>query len=155
MFSKANDSTLEYLEQAGFMFPTQKPSISDQLPDEWDSLMEQEGGMMRLQSVNLEDYLEKWDRLVGYAKWVRGVWNDRVEALERLHNYVKDYIFTRVEGGSRELRGAVAGSHPITLEVLEQLNEWSRKRNVLDGLIYKWEGIKFSISRTITNRQSR
>jgi hypothetical protein len=153
MYDKANETTPQALVDAGFLFPTSKPSIADTLPDEWDALME-EKGIMGLTDVQLETYLEKWLRLLGHAYWVHSVWSDRVTVLQRLADYVKDYIFAHAEG-SREQKGAIAGSHPIYLEVMEKLSEWERKRDELYGLIRKWEKIEFTISRTITNRQGK
>lgn len=153
MFDKANGTTPDALVEAGFLFPTQAPSIAETLPDEWDALMDDKG-IMGLNETQLETYLERWLRLLGHAYWVHGVWNDRVTVLERLANYVKDYVFAHAEG-SREQKGAVAGSHPLYIEVVERLSEWERKRDELYGLIRKWEKIEFTISRTITNRQGR
>lgn len=140
-------------ERAGLLFPTKKPDISDTLPDEWDRLME-EGGIRRLTDIQLEEYLEKWLRLLGYAYWVQGVWQDRVNVLERLLELVKDYIFAAAPGG-REQKAAIAGSHPLTQEVLEKLIYWQRRLDRLNGLIKKWEKIEFAISRVITLRSNK
>lgn len=148
-----NESTPQSLLNAGFLFPDKPPSIWNTLPDEWDELMEQ-GGIYTLSDTKLEEYLEKWNRLLGYAYWVQGLWTDRVDVLTRCVEFVKDYIFANADGG-REQKAAVAGSHWITAEMLSKLTEADRKLKELNGLIRRWEKIEFSISRTITNRQGR
>jgi len=114
----------------------------------------EQGGIYTLSDTHLEDYLEKWLRLLGYAYWVQGLWQDRCNALTRCLDFVKDYIFTYASGG-REQKSAVAGSHWLTAEILGKLNEAERKLTELNGLIKKWEETKFAISRTITNRQDK
>ncbi|ALA07230.1 hypothetical protein SECTIM467_106 [Brevibacillus phage SecTim467] len=151
-FDDGNAQAPSKLLDAGIVFPVAPPKIYETLPDEWDALMDNAGGITRLQNFQLEDYLEKWTRLLGYAYWLRGVWRDRVDTLERALQYVKDYIFKEVDGG-RELRGAEAGSHDVTLYVLDKLNEAKRPLNMLEGKIERWEKIEFAISRAITNRQ--
>jgi hypothetical protein len=152
-FEIMNEAAPQQLLDAGFLFPNKPPSIWETLPDEWDALMEQ-GGIYTLSDTHLEEYLEKWLRLLGYAYWVQGLWNDRYNALMRCLEFVKDYIFAHADGG-REQKAAVAGSHWLTAEILGRVNEAERKLTELNGLIRKWEKIEFSISRTITSRQGR
>lgn len=150
-FDKGNEEAPQKLLDAGIMFPVAPPTIYETLPDEWDNLMANTGGITQLQNFQLEDFLEKWTRLLGYAYWLRGCWRDRVDTLDRSLNYVKDYIFKESDGG-RELRGAEAGAHDVTLYVLDKLNESKRPLNMLEGKIERWEKIEFAISRAITNR---
>lgn len=152
-FTAMNDKAPQQLLDAGFLFPNQPPSIWETLPDEWDALMEQ-GGIYTLSSTNLEEYLEKWLRLLGYAYWVQGLWNDRFNVLTRCKEFIKDYVFAHADGG-REQKAAVAGAHWLTAEILGKLTEAERKLTELNGLIRKWEKIEFSISRTITSRNGR
>lgn len=153
-FDKGNEEAPQKLLDAGIIFPAKPPSIYETLPDEWDELMERTGGITQLTNHQLEDYLEKWTRLLGYAYWLRGVWRDRVDTLERALQFVKDFIFKESDGG-RELRGAEAGAHDVTLYVLDKLNEAKRPLNILEGKIERWEKIEFAISRAITNRTQR
>lgn len=146
-------STPRQLLSAGFLYPEGPPSIWDKLPDEWDELMDR-GGITTLTDASLEEYLERWGRLLGHAYWVQGLWEDRFNVLTRAYEYVKDFIFSHASGG-REQKDAVAGSHPITLQVLDMLIEAERKKTELNGLIKKWDKTEFSISRAITNRQGR
>lgn len=150
-FDEGNVEAPNKLLQAGIVFPAAPPTIYETLPDEWDNLMATTGGITQLQNFQLEDYLEKWTRLLGYAYWLRGCWRDRVDTLERALQYVKDFIHFNSTGG-RELRGAEAGSHDVTYFVLDKLNESKRPLNILDGKIERWEKIEFAISRAITNR---
>lgn len=152
-FDIMNDTAPQQLLNAGFLFPDKPPSNWQTLPDEWENLMEQ-GGIYTLSDTHLEEYLEKWSRLLGYAYWVQGLWTDRYNVLVRCRDFIKDFIFAHADGG-REQKAAVAGSHWITAEILGKLTEAERKLTELNGLIRKWEEIKFSISRTITNRQGR
>ena len=152
-YEAMNERAPQQLVEAGFLFPTKPPSIWETLPDEWDALMEQ-GGIYTLSNTHLEEYLEKWNRLLGYAYWVQGLWQDRVNVLIRCVTFIKDYIFAHADGG-REQKAAVAGSHWLTAEMLGKLTEAERKLTELNGLIRKWEETKFSLSRTITNRQGR
>lgn len=148
-----NETAPQQLLDAGFLFPDKPPSIWDTLPDEWDNLMEQ-GGIYTLGEAHLEEYLEKWNRLLGYAYWVQGLWSDRFNVLTRCKEFIKDYVFAHADGG-REQKASVAGSHWLTAEILSKLTESERKLTELNGLIRKWEKVEFSISRTITNRQGR
>jgi hypothetical protein len=150
-FDNGNSEAPQKLLDAGIVFPAAPPTIYETLPDEWDNLMANTGGITQLQNFQLEDFLEKWTRLLGYAYWLRGVWRDRTDTLERALTYVKDFIFKESEGG-RELRGAEAGAHEVTLYVLDKLNEHKRPLNMLEGKIERWEKIEFAISRAITNR---
>jgi len=152
-FEVMNDQTPQQLVNAGFLFPTQPPAIWETLPDEWDNLMDN-GGIYNLSGVQIEEYLEKWNRLLGYAYWVHALWGDRLNALSRCLEFVKDYVFAKAEGG-REQKAAIAGSYWLTAEVIGKVNEAERKHTELGGLIRKWEKIDFSISRTITSRQNR
>lgn len=152
-FDVMNETAPQQLLDAGFLFPNQPPANWETLPDEWDGLMEQ-GGIYTLTDVNLEEYLEKWLRLLGYAYWVQGLWTDRFNALTRCKEFVKDYVFAHAEGG-REQKAAVAGAHWLVAEILSKLTEAERKLTELNGLIRKWEKIEFTISRTITSRQGR
>lgn len=152
-FQKVDEPDLSHLEQAGVLFPNRLPEGWDTLPDLWDDLME-EKGIVGLQDYELEEYLEKWLRLLGYAYWVRGIRDAQVNILQRTADYVKDYIFSHAEGG-RELRAAVSGSHPLYKKVLDRLSEYSEKLTTLNGMIWKWEKIEFSISRTISNRSGK
>lgn len=152
-FDAMNKVAPQQLLDAGFLFPNKPPEIWNSLPDEWDDLMDQ-GGIYNLSDVKLEEYLEKWLRLLGYAYWVQGLWNDRYQTLLRCQNFIKDYIFAHSDGG-REQKAAVSGAHWITTEVTTKLNESERKLNELGGLVRKWEKIEFAISRTITSRQGR
>jgi hypothetical protein len=152
-FDVMNETAPQQLLDAGFLFPNQPPSIWDSLPDEWDALMAQ-GGIYTLDDVHLENYLEKWLRLLGYAYWVQGLWNDRFNVLTRCKEFIKDYVFAHADGG-REQKAAVAGSHWLTAEILGKLTESERKLTELNGLTRKWEKIEFSISRTITSRSGR
>lgn len=150
-FNAGNVDAPNKLLEAGIVFPAEPPSLYSTLPDDWDNLMANTGGITQLQNFQLEDYLEKWTRLLGYAYWLRSCWRDRTETLERALQYVKDYIFKESSGG-REQRGAEAGSHDVTLTVLDKLNEVKRPLTMLEGKIERWEKIEFAISRAITNR---
>ncbi|QNR70362.1 hypothetical protein IAQ67_28825 (plasmid) [Paenibacillus peoriae] len=152
-FDAMNDTAPQQLLDAGFLFPTKPPEIWTTLPDEWDEMMDQ-GGIYNLMDKSLEEYLEKWLRLLGYAYWVQGLWNDRYQTLTRCRDFIKDYVFAHSDGG-REQKAAVSGAHWITAEVTGKLNEAERKLTELNGLIRKWEKIEFSISRSITSRQGR
>lgn len=152
-FKKIDEPDLSHLTSAGVLFPDRLPLGWDVLPDEWDRLMEMQG-IVGLQDHELEKYLEQWLRLLGYAYWVRGIREANFTILERCSNYVKDYIFAHAEGG-REQKAAVAGSHPLYREVLERLTVAEEQLYSLKGMIFKWEKIEFSISRSITNRGTK
>ncbi|KZR57910.1 hypothetical protein [Pseudobacillus badius] len=152
-FSKIDEPNLDHLTNAGVLFPDRLPAEWNTLPDEWDNLMEVQG-IIGLQDYELEKYLEKWLRLLGYAYWVRGIREANHDILERCANYVKDYVFSHAEGG-REQKAAVAGSHPLYRTVLERLTLANEQLTMLNGMIYKWEKIEFSISRAITNRTGK
>lgn len=153
-FHDLGEQAIEQVEKQGFKIPSTKTSLLDQLPDEWEHLMEH-GGIVSLSDKELEEYLEKWIRVIGHAYLVQGVWNDRYQTLIRTLDFVKDFIFANLDTGSREIRDAIASSHPIFADVQTELIKHERKLNVLNSLIRKWEKIEFSISRTITNRQGR
>lgn len=152
-FRLIDEPDMQYMLQSGLLFPNRTPDIWDKLPDEWDTLMEQRG-ISSLSNTDLEQYLEKWNRLLGHAYWVRGIYQSRQEILSRTYDYVKDYIFTRAAGG-REQKAAVSGSHEISEMVLQRVMEISAKLHQIGGLIYRWEKIEFTITRTITLRGSR
>lgn len=152
-FSKIDEPDLSHLENSGILFPDRLPHEWNVLPDEWDALMETQG-IIGLHDHELEKYLEKWLRLLGYAYWVRGIREANYHILERCANYVKDYIFAHAQGG-REQKAAVAGSHPLYRKVLERLTVADEQLSVLNGMIFKWEKIEFSISRAITNRSGK
>jgi hypothetical protein len=152
-FSKIDEPDLNHLLNSGVLFPNRLPQEWDTLPDEWDTLMETQG-IIGLQDHELEKYLEKWLRLLGYAYWVRGIREANHNILERCANYVKDYVFSHAQGG-REQKAAVAGSHPLYRTILERLTVANEQLTTLNGMIFKWEKIEFSISRAITNRAGR
>lgn len=152
-FAKVDDTNLDHLTQSGVLFPDRLPHEWDTLPDEWDRLMETQG-IVNLEDFELSKYLEKWLRLLGYAYWVRGIREANYNILDRCANYVKDYVFAHAQGG-REQKAAVAGSHPLYRTVLERLTIAQEQLHVLNGMIYKWEKIEFSISRAITNRAGK
>jgi len=152
-FKKIDEPNLSHLTSAGVLFPDRLPAGWDTLPDEWDNIMEVQG-IIGLQDYELEKYLEKWLRLLGYAYWVRGIREANQNILERCANYVKDYVFAHSEGG-REQKAAVAGSHPLYLEVLDRLSVANEQLHQLNGMVYKWEKIEFSISRAISSRSVR
>lgn len=152
-FSKVDEPNLDHLTNAGILFPDRLPNGWDTLPDEWDNMMEVQG-IINLQDHELEKYLEKWLRLLGYAYWVRGIREANYNILDRCANYVKDYVFSHAKGG-REQKAAVAGSHPLYKRVLEKLTVAEEQLSSLNGMIYKWEKIEFSISRAITSRTNR
>lgn len=152
-FAKVDSPNLDHLLQSGVLFPNRLPHEWDTLPDEWDTMMETQG-IINLQDHELEKYLERWLRLLGYAYWVRGIREANNNILEKCANYVKDYVFAHASGG-REQKAAVAGSHPLYRTVLERLTVASEQLSTLSGMIWKWEKIEFSISRAITSRQNR
>lgn len=152
-FAKLDDPDLSHLTGAGVLFPDRLPIGWDTLPDEWDNMMEVKG-IIGLEDFELEKYLEQWLRLLGYAYWVRGIREANLGILERCANYVKDYVFAHAQGG-REQKASVAGSHPLYRTVLERLTVASERLSTLNGMIFKWEKIEFSISRTITSRSGR
>lgn len=152
-FSKIDEPNMNHLLESGILFPDRTPSEWDTLPDEWETLMEQQG-IVNLQDHELEKYLEKWLRLLGHAYWVRGIRESRLSTLERCSNYIKDYVFAHSEGG-REQKAAVAGSHQLYRTVLERLTVAQSQLHELNGMIWKWEKIEFSISRAITSRSGR
>ncbi|MEC2266539.1 hypothetical protein ACR6EC_12205 [Bacillus subtilis] len=152
-FSKVDEPNLDHLTKSGVLFPDRLPHEWDTLPDEWDRMMENQG-IVNLEDHELSKYLEKWLRLLGYAYWVRGIREANFNILERCANYVKDYVFAHAQGG-REQKSAVAGSHPLYRTVLERLTVAQEQLFTLNGMIYKWEKIEFSISRAITNRAGR
>lgn len=151
--NKIDTPNLDHLTSAGVLFPDRLPHEWDTLPDEWDTLMEVQG-IVGLQDHELEKYLEKWLRLLGYAYWVRGIREANFAILEKCASYIKDYVFSHAAGG-REQKAAVAGSHPLHRIVLERLTISEEQLNVLKGMIFKWEKIEFSISRAITSRSMR
>lgn len=152
-FSKIDEPDLDHLLKSGVLFPARLPHEWDTLPDEWDTMMETQG-IVNLQDHELEKYLEKWLRLLGYAYWVRGIREANFSVLDRCANYVKDYVFSHAQGG-REQKAAVAGSHPLYRTVLEKLTVSEQQLSELRGMIFKWEKIEFSISRAITSRTNR
>lgn len=152
-YGQKNESVPQALYDAGFDFPSERPDIWDKLPEAWGEMMAAKG-ITAVTDSELEDFLEKWLRLLGYAYWVEGIWTDRFNAITRAANYIKDYIFAHAQGG-REQKAAVAGAHPIYLTALHEVNDAERKLTELRGLIRHWEKIEFTISRTITNRQGR
>lgn len=152
-FQKIDEPSMDYMLQAGLLFPDRTPSIWNQLPDEWDKVMD-ERGIIGLEFMELEKYLEQWNRLLGHAYWVRGIYQARQEILSRTYEYTKDYIFTRASGG-REQKAAVSGSHELTKLVLDRLTDITAKLSEINGLVYRWEKIEFSITRAITVRSSR
>lgn len=151
--AKIDEPDMNYMLQSGLLFPNRTPAHWDTLPDEWDTLMEQQG-IASLNNVDLEKYLEQWNRLLGHAYWVRGIYQSRQEILSRTADFVKDYIFTRASGG-REQKAAVSGSHPLYEDVLNRLMEISARLHEISGLVYRWEKIEFTITRTITSRSNR
>jgi hypothetical protein len=152
-FSKIDEPDMQHLLDSGILFPDRTPKDWDTLPDEWDAIME-EKGIINLHDHELEKYLSKWLALLGHAYWVRGIWEARKNILQRCADYVKDYVFVHAQGG-REQKAAVAGSHPLYRMVLERLTVAEQRLTELQGIIYKWEKIEFSISRAITNRQGK
>ncbi|WP_303982886.1 hypothetical protein [Niallia circulans] len=141
---------VKHLPQSGVMFPDRLPSEWQTLPDEWDNLMDTVG-IVNLHNHDLEKYLEKWLRLLGYAYWVRGVREGQKTILERAASYVKDYIFAHASG-SREQKSAVAGSHPLYKKIMDELVKYEERVTMLSGMVYKWEKIEFTISRAISRR---
>lgn len=152
-FEKIDDPNLDHLLKSGVLFPDRIPSHWDTLPDEWEEVMETKG-IVNLEDYELEKYLEQWLRLIGYAKWVQGVKEARVNLLQNCADYVRDYIFAKAEGG-REQKSAVSGSHPLFKIVNDRLTTLKSELYELNGMIYKWEKIEFAISRAITNRQGK
>lgn len=152
-FKKIDEPNLNHLINAGILFPDKLPHEWNTLPDEWDYKMETMG-IINLHDHELEKYLEKWLRLLGHAYWVRGIREANQGILQRCADYVRDYIFAHADGG-REQKAAVAGSHPLYKKVLDRLTVASEQLSILNGIIYKWEKIEFSISRAITNRTGK
>lgn len=152
-FKKIDEPNLDHLLKSGVLFPARLPQDWDSLPDAWDQIMEQQG-IINLQDHELEKYLEKWLRLLGYAYWVRGIREANFTVLERCAAYVKDYVFSHASGG-REQKDAISGSHPLSRVVLERLTIAEQQLTELKGMIWKWEKIEFAISRAITSRSNR
>lgn len=152
-FDKIDTPDMDYMLKSGLLFPDRTPSIWNILPDEWDAVME-EKGMIGLTPVELEKYLEQWNRLLGHAYWVRGIYQSRLEILTRTCDYVKDYIFSKASGG-REQKAAISGSHDLTKLVNDRLIEATARLSAINGLVFKWEKIEFTITRTITIRSNR
>lgn len=151
--SKVENIDISFLGREGILFPDTLPKEWNVLPDEWDRVME-EKGILNLHDHELSVYLERWLRLLGHAYWVRGIKEANILVLERAADHIKDIVFSSASGG-REQKAAVAGSNEQFLRVDNALTECKYQLTILNGIIYKWEKIEFSISRTITNRSGR
>jgi hypothetical protein len=152
-FTSLNQTLLEEQEKAGILYPTSKPNSS--IVDEWSDLLDNKP-ISSLTDTQLENYLEKWSKLIGYSYWVENYYLDRVNTLTRCREFVRNkvYVYSKSLGG-REIVDAYAESHQLVEEITEELNYWSRKLDLLRGSIRDWEKKEFSISRAISNRQSK
>lgn len=152
-FKKIDEPDLSYMDRSGLLFPNRTPAFWDTFPDEWDDVIEQRG-INSMMDTDLEMYLSKWNVLLGHAYWIRGVYQSRQEILQRAYSYVSNFVFAKASGG-REQKAAIAGSHPLALEVEERLSNVNRQLFEMGGLIHKWEQANFIITRTITLRANR
>lgn len=141
------------LGKAGLPIPS-KPVANVEGADifkEWDNLRKMYGGVANIPHDELGDFLDRWNSLIAYARWVEAVADIEQATARETRDTIKKQLYMNQDGG-RELRDAAVTTDPLYIEwettYTINLARYIAVKALREGYEYRMA----SISREITRR---
>lgn len=151
MMSKSKN-VIQQLKTIGLPIPQKPESLGNMnIFQEWEQLKKQYGGVGNVPHKELGEFLDKWNSLISYARWLEAVADAKQANSREIRDTIKKQLYTLQEG-SRETKDALVHTDPLYLQWEEQYIEDLTYYITLKALRESYEYRATSISREITRR---